>query len=73
MELKPFYRQRTITKDQYTDINRSISRMLYEQIDVTDTMQTNTLAQLKEVASREVHKAIDTLQHDQSVKDNSDS
>ncbi|PYI20983.1 PHD and RING finger domain protein [Aspergillus japonicus CBS 114.51] len=60
-ELKPYYRSKLVSKDEYTDINRSISRMLYERVGDVETLEPDARASLEGVAKDEVGKAIDTL------------
>jgi hypothetical protein len=60
-ELKPFYRRKEVSKDEYTDINRAISRMLYERVGGVDALKGETLSKLTEVAREEVKKAVANL------------
>lgn len=61
-ELKPFYRRKEVSKEEYTEINRTISRKLYERVGEVETLEGEKLAQLKEVAKEEVRKAVEALQ-----------
>ncbi|KAL1965734.1 hypothetical protein VTN77DRAFT_5234 [Rasamsonia byssochlamydoides] len=72
-ELKPFYRRKEISKDQYTDINRTISRKLYERVGEVETLEADKLAELKEVASEEVKKAVEALQRKTEDRGESES
>ncbi|KAL9001521.1 MAG: hypothetical protein Q9169_000096 [Polycauliona sp. 2 TL-2023] len=54
--LKPHYHKSEISKDQYTDINRSVSRMLYERVGVEGIL--NDRESWEKVASEEVAKAV---------------
>lgn len=57
------YANKEITKDQYTDINRDVSRMLYEQVeDASDLADYDSRNRLQKLATDEVQKAIDALQ-----------
>ncbi|RVX69633.1 hypothetical protein B0A52_06697 [Exophiala mesophila] len=59
--LKPHYNEQTITKDEYTNINREISRMLYDKIGDSGALDGDGKAQWEKVASEEVSKAINSL------------
>lgn len=59
--LKPHYREKTISKDQYTDINRTISRMLYDRVGTVESLDMDSHADLEIAAKHEVQKTIDTL------------
>lgn len=62
--LKPHYHDQTISKDQYTTINRDISRMLYDKIGDFDELDRNNKAKWEKVAGDEVQKAIGALKAD---------
>lgn len=59
--LKPHYRAKTINKDQFTEINRTISRMLYERVGTVETLEPKPRADIEEAAKSEVQKSIDGL------------
>ncbi|PKX99573.1 putative PHD and RING finger domain protein [Aspergillus novofumigatus IBT 16806] len=59
--LKPYYRSKVVSKDQYTDINRTISRMLYERVGNAQSLDTETKNSFGKIAAEEVKKAIDGL------------
>lgn len=59
--LKPHYHDQTITKDEYTSINRDISRMLYDKIGDFVELDTDDKAKWEKVAGDEVQKAIIAL------------
>lgn len=59
--LKPHYNDQTITKDEYTIINRDISRMLYDRIGDFETMDVDGRAKWEKVAGDEVSKAVSAL------------
>lgn len=59
--LKPFYKSNIISKDQYTDINRNISRMIYEKIGDTGTVNGEAKESWERLASIEVAKAVESL------------
>lgn len=73
--LKPYYRRDYVSKDEYTDINRSISRMLYERAGDSEALEDDAKADLATVAKEEVQKAISSLrkqkQKDESSADGS--
>ena len=56
------YRDQEITKDQYTDINRDVSRMLYDEVDDAKGLADQVgRDKLQRMAIEEVEKAIKTL------------
>lgn len=59
--LKPYYRRDYVSKDEYTDINRSISRKLYERAGDSETLDEDAKTDLATVAKEEVQRAIATL------------
>lgn len=59
--LKPHYRAKSISKDQYTDINRNISRMLYERAGTAESLDSDSRADITAAAKHEVQKTIDSL------------
>ncbi|CAD0031975.1 unnamed protein product [Aureobasidium pullulans] len=60
--LGPRYRGGEINKDQYTDINRDVSRMLYEKVgDAEGLADQNGREKWQEVASAEVERAVQTI------------
>lgn len=59
--LKPHYREKTISKDQYTEINRSISRSLYERAGTVESLEPEPRADLEKAAQAEVQKTVDDL------------
>ncbi|RMZ85764.1 hypothetical protein DV737_g434, partial [Chaetothyriales sp. CBS 132003] len=59
--LKPHYNDQTISKDEYTAINRDISRMLYDKIGDFETMDMIDKAKWEQVAHAEVEKAVGSL------------
>ena len=60
--LRPFYRRKVVSKDEYTDINRTVSRMFYEQIGEAEALDADRKTQLQVVADEEVKKAVEALQ-----------
>lgn len=59
--LKPYYKSNTVSKDQYTDINRNISRMLYEKIGDMGSVNGEGKESWERLASREVARAVESL------------
>ncbi|PWY70691.1 PHD and RING finger domain protein [Aspergillus eucalypticola CBS 122712] len=70
--LKPYYRSKTITKEQYTEINRNISRKLYERAGDVETLGIGAKATLATVAKEEVEKAVDALKQRHDLNDSVD-
>lgn len=53
------YRDKEITKDQYTDINRDVSRKMYDLVgDASALADQSERERWQNVAHGEVHKAI---------------
>lgn len=59
--LKPHYKNNTVNKDQYTDINRNVSRMLYDRVGDTGANGENK-DEWERIATDEVDKAVKALQ-----------
>ena len=59
--LKPHYHEHTITKDQYTAINRNVSRMLYDKIGAFEVLDDDDKAKWEKFAGDEVIKAVNAL------------
>ncbi|KAK5197670.1 hypothetical protein LTR47_008558 [Exophiala xenobiotica] len=59
--LKPHYLDQIITKDEYTIINRDISRMLYDKIGDFEALDVDGRAKWEKVAGDEVQKAVSAL------------
>ena len=59
--LKPHYTSQNISKDQYTVINRDISRMLYDRIGDFESLRGDDKAKWEQVAGDEVNKAVGAL------------
>lgn len=57
------YREKEITKDQYTDINRDVSRKMYDLVgDASALAAQEERERWQNVANEEVQKAIAALQ-----------
>ena len=61
--LKPHYRQNTVSKEEYTTINRDISRKLYEKIQDFEVLGMEGRAKWEKVAADEVEDAVKSLKH----------
>jgi len=59
--LKPHYHNNTVSKEQYTDINRSISRMLYDKLGEDGNLDGEARESYERLASEEVAKAVESL------------
>ena len=59
--LKLPYRNKEVSKDQYTEINRNVSRMLYEIVGEVTDLGGEVVNTLRETAGKEVTKAIESL------------
>ncbi|PGH23749.1 hypothetical protein AJ80_02179 [Polytolypa hystricis UAMH7299] len=59
--LKPHYRNHIVSKDEYTDINRRISRMLYDRVGEAFALDAHGKSKWEVVANEEVDKAIAML------------
>jgi gluconate kinase len=59
--LKPHYHGQIITKDEYTTINRDVSRMLYDKIGDFEALDDNDRTKWEKVAGDEVTKAVNAL------------
>jgi hypothetical protein len=55
------YQKKEVSKEQYTEINRSVSRMLYDKIGDSGNLTDDTADLWQKLASDEVAKAIDAL------------
>jgi hypothetical protein len=62
--LKPLYNDATISKDEYTTINRDVSRMLYERIGDFDILADDQRTKWEKVAGEEVGRAVVALKAD---------
>lgn len=59
--LKPYYRAKTISKDQFTEINRTLSRKLYERVGTAESLDPEPRADIEAVAKHEVQNIIGAL------------
>jgi hypothetical protein len=59
--LKPHYRSQVVSRDEYTDINRRISRMLYERVGEAGLLDVEAKSKWNRVATEEVNKAVAAL------------
>lgn len=61
MALKPHYRSKTISREQYTETNRTISRMLYDRVGTVETLSAEARADLENTANFEVQKTVGAI------------
>ena len=59
--LTPHYQSNSVSKDQYTDINRNVSRLLYEKVGDTGSVNGEARKTWERLASDEVTKAVQSL------------
>lgn len=60
--LKPHYRQKSINKDEYTDINRDVSRKLYDMVgDASALSDQRERERFQDAADEEVANAVSAL------------
>ena len=60
-KLKPLYHHKQINTDEYTTINRQISRRLYDRIAQGGGLQVEERERWKGIAAREVEEAVKAL------------
>jgi hypothetical protein len=65
--LKPYYQKKSITKEEYTTINRDISRKLYDQIGDFEALGIEGRAKWEKVAGDEVGRAVAILHNPPNV------
>ena len=59
--LRPHYSNKHISKDQYTDINRNVSRMLYDRIGSVGNFDEGGREGWEKLANEEVAQAVDSI------------
>ncbi|KAJ5488625.1 hypothetical protein N7539_003515 [Penicillium diatomitis] len=59
--LKPHYRSKTITREQFTETNRTISRLLYKRVGKAQTLGPEVRTDLENTANFEVQKTVGAL------------
>ena len=59
--LKPHYQSNVISKDQYTDINRNVSRLLYDRVGGAGYVMGKDREIFEKLANEEVTKAVEEL------------
>ena len=59
--LKPHYQSNLVSKDQYTDINRNVSRMLYDRVAEAGYVDGEERETYERLATDEVAKAVQEL------------
>ena len=70
--LKPHYYQKVLTKDEFIDINKRISRKLYELVGPADSLDQKSRAKWEKVATSEVNNAVARLK-DMKASDSGES
>lgn len=71
--LKPYYRRDYITKDEFTNINRRISHMLYGQVGDRESLDDESKAALNTTAKDEVQRSVGHLRRLKKEKEESDT
>lgn len=64
--LNPYFKSNTVSKDQYTDINRTICRMMYEKLGETGDINGDAKEMWELLARNEVAKAVSSLESNSS-------
>ncbi|KAL9584685.1 MAG: hypothetical protein Q9212_001968 [Teloschistes hypoglaucus] len=59
--LRPYWHRSEVSKDQFTDINRNVSRMLYEKVGGDENLNDEAKDVWEKMANEEVEKAVQTL------------
>ncbi|KAL8693041.1 MAG: hypothetical protein Q9218_002057 [Villophora microphyllina] len=59
--LRPYWHRGEVSKDQFTDINRSVSRMLYEKVGGDENLNNGAKEICEKMANEEVEKAVQIL------------
>lgn len=68
--LKPFYNDQTISKDEYTNVNRDTCHKLYDKIGDFEALDIEGKAKWEKVAGEEVSKAVGALKDIAAVGSN---
>ena len=66
--LKPYYRDKTISKEEYTTINRDISRRLYDKIGDLEALDVEGRGKWEKIAGDEVEMAVTSLKKSSSME-----
>ena len=64
LALKPHYHAEKVSKNQYTDINRNVSRMLYERAGNIASLDQAAREKWERIAREETSKAVLALKND---------
>ncbi|KAJ5900652.1 uncharacterized protein N7473_004722 [Penicillium subrubescens] len=67
MALKPHYRSKTISREEYTETNRTISRVLYDRVGTVETLSAEARADLENTANFEVQKTVGAIHKNNQV------
>lgn len=59
--LRPHWHRSEISKDEFTDINRNVSRMLYEKVGDEENLKDGSTETWEKMANEEVAKAVQSL------------
>ena len=59
--LKVPYKNKEVSKEQYTEINRTVSRMLYDEVGESANLSSEAVENWKRMANEEVAKAVQSL------------
>ena len=59
--LKVPYKNKEVSKEQYTEINRTVSRMLYDEVGESANLSSEAVDNWKRIAIEEVAKAVQSL------------
>ncbi|KAI9801086.1 MAG: hypothetical protein M1833_002954 [Piccolia ochrophora] len=59
--LKPLYHSQDVSKDEYTTVNRNVSRMLYDRVGDVNCLDQEAREGWERLATQEVHKAVQAL------------
>ncbi|KAI9803256.1 MAG: hypothetical protein M1825_002047 [Sarcosagium campestre] len=59
--LKPLYQKHNLSKDEYTNVNRTVSRMLYDRVGDISTLDLQSRQGWERTASEHVQRAIEEL------------
>lgn len=65
--LKPHYMDQAISKEEYTNINRDVSRMLYDRVGNFEALDLDSKAKWEKVAGDEVTRAVERLKQQPSA------
>ncbi|KAF2085277.1 hypothetical protein K490DRAFT_47118 [Saccharata proteae CBS 121410] len=71
--LKPLYAQKTVNTEEYTDINKNVSRMMYDRVgDANNLADEATRDRWQQVATDEVNNAVQALKNRKILRSSPD-